>query len=106
LKSWLFTLAKNKSLNFLKNHSHKNIAQTNIEKISSTSDLEAQVIEHSLLRKLEAAENDLPEELYTTWNLRKQGYDYQEIALKLSIPVGTVKSRFHRLVEFMREELK
>jgi RNA polymerase sigma-70 factor (ECF subfamily) len=102
LKSWLFTVAKNRGLN----HRKKSLRdiQVDLDELSSTSNLEEQVIADSLLFRLSRAEELLPVELKETWTLRKRGLDYQEIAESLSIPVGTVKSRFSRLVDYLRKE--
>jgi RNA polymerase sigma factor (sigma-70 family) len=106
LKSWLYTLAKNKSLNFLKKASHE-ISNENL--LSTTPspepDLEYQTIHAETASRFAFAEQSLPRDLQQTWNLRKQGLDYQQIANALSIPVGTVKSRFHRLVDHLKKEL-
>ena len=60
---------------------------------------------HERACSLGRLESRMPEELRATWALRKQGQDYKTIAKNLSIPLGTVKSRFHRLVEYLRKEL-
>lgn len=104
LKSWLFTVAKNRGLN----HRKKSLrdAKEDISLIRSNNDLENETIHASLLTHLSKAENKLPTDLKETWNLRKNGHDYQEIAKALAIPVGTVKSRFARLVELLRKEFE
>ena len=102
LKSWLFTVAKNRGLNHRKKSSKE--SQINVDDLASDSSLEEQTIKHGLLLHLARAEDVLPIDLKETWNLRKLGLDYNEIAEKLSIPVGTVKSRFSRLVEILRKE--
>jgi len=33
------------------------------------------------------------------------GYSYEEISKKMSIPLGTVKSRIHNGLKFLRKEL-
>jgi RNA polymerase sigma factor (sigma-70 family) len=102
LKAWLFTVAKNRGLNYHKKNSRE--VKIDLSDFSSSVDLENQVIEKNLLRRLSKAVQSLPPDLQETWNLRKSGLDYQEIATTLSIPVGTVKSRFSRLVEYLRKE--
>jgi len=91
VKNWLYAVARNKSLNHLKRQR---------EPVA----LEMSVPDTRLLL-LQVAETALPDDLKRTWDLRKEGLDYQEIAETLSIPVGTVKSRFSRLVKFMKKEL-
>ena len=104
LKSWLYTLAKNKSLNHLRKASYEIKNETMTQAASSEHDLELTTINVNLMQKLGLAEEALPVDLQQTWQLKKQGFDYQQIADKLSIPVGTVKSRFHRLVEHLKKE--
>jgi RNA polymerase sigma-70 factor (ECF subfamily) len=102
LKSWLYTVAKNRGLN----HQAKSFreAKQDMDEISAGEDLEEKTIHLNLLTRLEKIEGALPHDLNETWQLRKNGLDYSEIATSLSIPVGTVKSRFSRLVEFLRKE--
>jgi len=69
------------------------------------TDLENETISANLAAQLERAEIALPSELLKTWELRKRGLDYQSISRELEIPVGTVKSRFARIVDYMRKEM-
>jgi RNA polymerase sigma factor (sigma-70 family) len=102
LKSWLFTVAKNRGLNHQKKCSR--LVESDMSTLPSSDNLEEQAVNRSLLQHLEKAETTLPEEIRETWNLRKLGLDNQEIASKLSIPLGTVKSRFSRLTDYLRKE--
>ncbi len=102
LKSWLFTVAKNRGLNHRKKFERE--MTSDLSSMASSHDLEAETMQTSLLSQLKKIEDRLPNDLQETWNLRKKGLDYQEIAKTLSIPVGTVKSRFSRLVDFLRKE--
>ncbi len=105
LKSWLYTIAKNKGLNYLKKKKREFSNDEVIETAASDFNLETKTINSDLIKNLNLAEKILPDELKHTWHLRKRGLDNLQIAEELSIPVGTVKSRFHRLVEFLRKEL-
>lgn len=105
LKAWLFTVAKNKSLNYIGKSAYK-LSERLVEDVHFNEDcIETRLIQSNLLRQLASAEASLPEDLNLTWNLRKEGLDYRQIADRLSIPVGTVKSRFFRLVEYLKKEL-
>ncbi len=106
LKSWLFTVAKNKSLNHKKKSFFETSDDLAILKATSESDFEQSFINHSLSKKLSFLEESLPSDLRQTWNLRKQGLDCQQISQVLSIPVGTVKSRFSRLVDHLKKEFQ
>ena len=104
LKGWLYTLAKNKSLNHIKKTSFEKPDEIAVESAIAEDTFEQQFDLNRSLQKLAALEASLPTDLMHTWKLRKQGLDYQQIADKLSIPVGTVKSRFSRLVEHLKKE--
>lgn len=104
IKSWLYTLAKNRSLNLIKKTSREIKNELIVENASSTHDMAQEFEYENLLDRLASAEKKLPMDLSKTWQLRKDGMDYQQIAEVLSIPVGTVKSRFSRLVEFLKKE--
>ncbi len=102
LKSWLYTVAKNKSLNASKKAGRDVLGD--IENIQSAHCLEEQTIDRNLHQHLAKAEDLLPQDLKKTWQLKKQGLDHRAISLSLDIPLGTVKSRFHRIVEILRKE--
>jgi RNA polymerase sigma factor (sigma-70 family) len=80
--------------------------ENSVASVISEENLESRSIQTELMEKLEHAEQALPTDLQQTWKLRKQGLDYQQIANKLAIPIGTVKSRFHRLTEHLKKEFK
>lgn len=103
LKTWLFTVAKNKALN---NQRRENHARNVTEMPAAADDAEETRATEKALEKLAASESRLPPELRETWRLRRAGLDYQQIAERLAIPVGTVKSRFHRLVLVLRKEME
>jgi DNA-directed RNA polymerase specialized sigma24 family protein len=48
----------------------------------------------------------LREPLFKVFSLRASGLSYEEIALRLEIPTGTVKSRLHEAVRKLREKVK
>ena len=55
-----------------------------------------------MMQELEKMVDDLEEGIRTPFVMHYEGYKYQEIADKLSLPLGTVKSR----IFFARKELK
>ncbi len=105
LKRWLYTVAKNKSLNHLKSHVREVKDQASMESARSAVDLEAELIATELGSDLARAQAALPADLRETWRLKTLGLSYEQIADELAIPVGTVKSRFHRLLQFLKKEL-
>lgn len=105
VKSWLFTVAKNKSLNNQRRQ-QREVSESNPAELTDATDLEARTDVSFSLKRLNDSEKSLPSDLLETWQLRRQGLDYQQIADQLSIPIGTVKSRFHRLVSYLRKEFE
>lgn len=103
LKAWLFTVAKNKSLNATR--SAETVVVDCLE-LASSENLEESTSRIIGLDKIKTAEKQMPAELQETWRLRKEGMGYQQISERLSVPLGTVKSRIHRLVCFFQEALE
>jgi RNA polymerase sigma-70 factor (ECF subfamily) len=54
---------------------------------------------------IDAAINELPEDLKTTFSLNIDGYKYHEIAEQLDIPIGTVKTRIFVAKRKLRKRL-
>jgi RNA polymerase sigma-70 factor (ECF subfamily) len=104
-KSWLFTVARNRGLNSTR-HAARERPESDLEETAGPEDVESATDLRLALRRLESAESRLPRDLLDTWRLRRSGLAYEEIAAELAIPLGTVKSRFHRLVEFLKEDWK
>jgi RNA polymerase sigma-70 factor (ECF subfamily) len=55
--------------------------------------------------RLKAALEKLPASLAELYRLRTAGLSYEEVATTLDIPVGTVKSRMHEMIQRLRAEL-
>lgn len=106
LKGWLYTLARNKSLNHRRRADREVASEKTVAAAIDETDLERNFAMDRRAVHLRIAENALPPDLAETWALRREGLGYEEIAERLAIPLGTVKSRFHRLVNRLKEELK
>ena len=105
LKPWLFTVAKNKSLNHKRKHSREVLSDEGVAMAIDPKNLEESIGTEQILKQILSSESALPKDLQETWGLRRQGLDYQQIADQLKIPLGTVKSRFNRLTSYFREEI-
>lgn len=106
LKAWLLTVARNKSLNFERKKRHEIQSESLVQAAVDPVDLEERISSEQITHLISHVQTLIPQDLAQTWDLRKQGLDYQQIATELNIPIGTVKSRFHRLVGFFKKELK
>ncbi|HEX7675005.1 MAG TPA: sigma-70 family RNA polymerase sigma factor [Bdellovibrio sp.] len=106
IKAWLFTIAKNKSLNFERKKKREIPSDQLIQDAVDLQSTEETIATHQIYERIHSIQSQLPKDLAQTWHLRKQGLDYKEIASELSIPIGTVKSRFSRIADFFKKELK
>ncbi|MNJ96717.1 ECF RNA polymerase sigma factor SigW [compost metagenome] len=106
IKAWLFTIAKNKSLNFERKKRREVPSDKWIQDAVDPHSTEEQIATNQIFERIHNFHSQLPKDLARTWDLRKQGLDYKEIASELDIPIGTVKSRFSRIADFFKKEFK
>jgi RNA polymerase sigma-70 factor (ECF subfamily) len=107
-RSWLYFVSRNYALNRLRTNRRSEKAHAelklNPEKGSSES-AETLVLKSDLSRSLKSAAEKLPDNLSEVLTLRLSGLPNKEIARALNIPLGTVKSRFHAIVQFIKTEI-
>lgn len=106
LKAWLFTIMKNI---FINNYRKKAKANTIIDTtdnmyfINSSSTIVSNGAGTNIqMEELNKMINYLDDTIKVPFEMHYIGYKYQEIADKLELPLGTVKSR----IFFARKELK
>ena len=119
IKPWLFTVARNRSLDFLR---HKHVLskhqlffcelETRIEEdevtfldtIPDTSPTpEEQAELHDLQREIQLAIQSLPHTYRpVVWHFYRSQLNYAEIGRILGIPGSTVKTQFNRAKPFLR----
>lgn len=105
-KAWLFTIMKNI---FINNYRRKVKSGTIIDTTdnlyyinSGSTALDNDAGRNILMGELENMIESLDESIKRPFMMHYVGYKYQEIADKLELPLGTVKSR----IFFARKELK
>lgn len=104
LSTWLFKIATNNALNALKKK-RKELPSDDVffSSIASSQAEPATVIRYGELRE---AVNRLETNHRTVISLYYwQGLSYQEIALVMSSPIGSVRGWMHRAKETLRKEL-
>jgi RNA polymerase sigma-70 factor (ECF subfamily) len=107
LRAWIFQVARNLCLN--RQRSARRATRA-LEKEARSPDEtspgpEKALEQHQTQNALRDAVAKLPVELGELYSLRTQGMSYAEMADVLGIPLGTVKSRMHQLVNQLREEM-
>lgn len=113
LKSWISSIAKNTSFDYLKSSYHK-VSQTstsdefvlyNITDKKTTPDSKA--VQKERQKKIVNAINRLkPKFKEVIIMCEINGYSYEECAQRLKCPLGTIKSRLYNAKKELAEELK
>jgi RNA polymerase sigma-70 factor (ECF subfamily) len=106
VRAWLFQVARNACLNRLRSRKR---ATTALEQVAEPTPAEpsadAQLEAHEATKALSEAVAKLPEGLAQLYHLRAQGLSYAELAEVLDVPLGTVKSRLHEVVQRLKSEV-
>ncbi len=106
LKAWLATIMKNIFINNYRRSKRQGVTLDGSDN-AFLLDSPDRVVENSgeanlLMQELSVAIDKLNEDLRMPFLMHYQGYKYEEIADKLVLPLGTVKSRIH----FARKNLR
>lgn len=113
IKSWISTIAKNASLDYVKSSYHK-IAQTSDSEdytISIIKDKkvtpEENIIKLERQKRITEAINQLKPKFKEVIIMTEiNGYSYEECANKLKCPIGTIKSRIYNAKKELAEKLQ
>ena len=112
-KSWINTIAKNVSKDYLKSAVFKHSNNTTSDEIilntikDNKTTPENQIISgERQTRIINAIENLKPKHKETIMLCEIQGYTYEEAAKKLKCPIGTIKSRIYNAKKELAETLQ
>ncbi len=114
--TWLYRIAINAAKNYLLSRSRRSVDyQLDIqdaEQIENTQQLQGMdtpeqlLINDEIMNTIKIAISELPEEMRTTIMLREfEGMSYEDIAITMDCPVGTVRSRIFRAREAIDSKL-
>ena len=106
MKAWLFTIMKNIFINNYRKRSKANTIMDNTDNLyflnSSENAISNGAGTNIMMDELNTMIQNLEESIRVPFEMHYVGFKYQEIADKLELPLGTVKSR----IFFARKELK
>ncbi len=101
--AWLFTVARNASLNRLR--SRRVAVPVAAELADAAAGAVDDLIQRGRQSALTAAVDRLPPALGRVYQLRAEGASYEDMARRLDLPLGTVKSRVNTLVRRLKKEM-
>jgi RNA polymerase sigma-70 factor (ECF subfamily) len=108
LRSYLFTAVRNRSLNYLRDHSKFTSADSEMMReivdpqTEDSSDYDEAQIQQRILKEIE----NLPEKCAEIFKLaRFENLKYREIAEKLNISVKTVEAQMSKALRILRDNL-
>ena len=104
-KAWVFTIMKNIFINDYRKRQKVKVVfegKENLFYLNKKPKVTNEAESNMLIDELSLMIAELEESLRVPFILHYEGYKYQEIALELGLPVGTVKSR----IFFARKALK
>ena len=109
-KGWIYTIMRNI---FINNYRKALRDQTYVDQtdnqfyLNQNIDIEGDSTEGSYdLKEMRRIVNALPKEYRNPFSMYVSGFKYREIADKLGLPLGTVKSRIYFTRQKLQEELK
>ncbi len=110
LSTWLYGIAMNLVRNYLSRAPHRRYTFEDEEALSDTSsntpDPSEQLAQTQAVQALQAALNELPPEMRDVLLLvAHEELSYEEAAVMMSIPVGTVRSRVSRARAALRKRM-
>lgn len=112
-KSWICTVAKNVSKDYLKSAGFRNSCNTTSDEITLNTVADKKLIpETQMLYSerqkmiIDAIENLKPKLRETIMLCEIYGYTYEEAAKKLKCPLGTIKSRIYNAKKELAEKLE
>lgn len=99
IRGWLYTIMKNTFINSYRRAMKSKVFITKTDEISSHhliySASRNEGESSFVMEDIKDALDTLSEDYYVPFNMYFEGFKYHEIAHRLDIPIGTVKTRIH-----------
>jgi RNA polymerase sigma-70 factor (ECF subfamily) len=108
-RTWIFRVARNRALNRLRDRGRARLEEAPGEELpvelGPDTDPEGRLDARGRIAALERALGRLPPRLAEVFHLRAAGLSYEELAEALEVPIGTIKSRIHEMVELLKKRM-
>lgn len=107
-KAWVYTIMKNTFINGHRRNKRTEKVLDHVERVRERAvKVETRATPESRVRmgEIRGAMDQLDQIFRQPFEMHHNGYKYQEIADRLSIPVGTVKSRIHEARQRLKDML-
>ncbi|MEG1562589.1 MAG: RNA polymerase sigma factor [Bacteroides sp.] len=109
-KGWMYTIMRNIFINNYRKvvrdqtfvDQTDNLYHLNLPQESGSENIESNYD----LKEMHRIVNALPKEYKVPFSMHVSGFKYREIAEKLNLPLGTVKSRIHFTRQKLQDDLK
>jgi len=108
-RTWLYRIATNKIADYYRSRSSGTVEILSLETVEpiDASDIEQRLEKKDFALRICEYVNELPLDTQSIFRLHLFGcYTFEEIADSLQMPVGSVKSRYYRLIKTIRKELE
>jgi RNA polymerase sigma-70 factor (ECF subfamily) len=108
-KAWVYQVARNACLNRLRSRRRGEAAyerQASMLPAAALPTAPAAMEADEARRALSRAVARLPRSLGEVYRLRAAGLSYDEMADVIGVPMGTVKSRMHEMVQQLKKEMR
>lgn len=110
IRAWMFTILRNTFINEYRRKARRNTFLDSTEDtyfLDLPSHKTENEGEQSFLRRdLESSVGDLPSNLRVPFILNAEGFKYHEIAEKMKVPIGTIKTRIFTAKRILRKKLQ
>ncbi|MEM8527160.1 MAG: RNA polymerase sigma factor [Bacteroidota bacterium] len=97
-KSWITTIMRNTFINNYRSHRRRNVVDGSLEEHSYA--IESRTVPNDsestmMMEELSELMEQIKPKYRIPFLMHYKGYEYQEIAAEMNIPIGTVKSRLY-----------
>ena len=107
LSTWIFTIARNKKIDFFRKNSKMNFREEDIREFLYQDRAVDLIEENEAKKQIERINNELDEQQKIMIKMNFfENKSHKKIADELEIPLGTVKSRIRHILTKMQEFLR